>query len=187
MIFTEHVLLRYVQRIVGISDKYEAKNYVNNKRYKVTYKLLQLINESYILYEKFYSEQDKKQYTYYMNGNYLIVMDSVKKTVVTLYDVNMRESEEDEVDKVLQYAKSIKRNRNTLKTNEKNKGVVDNDSRKIEYAIELKKEELKELESRLEKSIRKSQGIVEKNKEIKKENKSLMGKIMYGFKQRVKV
>lgn len=184
MIFSDHALLRFVQRVIGIKDESDALVFLENNKYEVYYKFLQIMNDSELLMKNFtIDENGGGTFDYLLNGDTLIVVASGRNVVVTLYDVKVDADESINSEILAKYAKRIKRNSDeVIKIKSKKK---DNDiySRGIESTIARKEIELEELKSELGQAIEVGRFYATKGKDLRYENKALMERIMFGFKE----
>lgn len=48
-----HVMYRFVQRVIGVSDDSKIQKYINDNYYEVVYRILEFINESILLIENY--------------------------------------------------------------------------------------------------------------------------------------
>lgn len=183
MIFSNHALLRFVQRVVEIEDESEALKYIEVYKYEVYYELLKLINESDVLFHRFSIDGEGKSYKYLIKGDILIIISPAKNVVVSLYDIKVDSNEEANSEKVREYTKRIKRNKDAILKKESKKNENDMESRKLEYIIEHKERELEQLKSELNCSIDISKHIAAETKNLRHESRALMRKIMFGFKK----
>lgn len=185
MIFSDHVLLRFIQRVIGIKEETEALSYLENNKYEVYYKLLRLINKSEILYKNFSPSSSKvgETYTYLLYKDILTVVSVNKNVVVTLYDITVDIDESRNIEKIRKYAKKIKQNEGEYLKKNAAKVSRDHETRKLEILIEEKEKELKNLKEKLTDEIEANREIYTEAKRLKNENRKLMENIMFGFKK----
>lgn len=183
MVFSEHALLRFVQRVIGIKDESDALLFLENNKYEVYYKFLQMMNDSELLMKNFTTDENGGgTYNYLLNGDTLIVTTRTN-VVVTLYDVKVDSDESLNSEILSRYARRIKRNSDEVLKIKSKKNDNDIHSRELESAIARKEKELNELKSELEQAIEVGRSYATKGKDLRYENKALMEKIMYGFKK----
>lgn len=184
MIFSNHALLRFVQRIIGIKDESDALIFLENNKYEVYYKFLQMMNDSQLLMKNFPNiENSGEVFNYLLNGDTLIVVSGAKNVVVTLYDVKVDADESINSEILSRHARRIKRNSNEVIKIKSKKNENDIHSRELESAIARKEKELNELKSELKQAIEKGRDYATKSKDLRYENNKLMKEIMYGFKR----
>lgn len=183
MIFTDHAILRYVQRVLGYKDKAIALAYIKDNKYEVTYTLLNLVNNAKVLYESFSYEGGGETCKYLIAGETLLVVSRNNNVLITMYDIKVSENRDMNRELVESYVREIKRNNDTVQKKNSKKTKFDLQSRNLEYAIKRKEEELAELHGELAKSIEDSRWYTTTGKELRHENRELMGELMYGYKQ----
>jgi hypothetical protein len=183
MVFSEHSLLRFVQRVIGIADKSDALKFIRENKYEVYYKLLKFINESELLHDKFSPEKDGVLYNYHINGDILIVIAYPQDIVVTLYDIKVDLNSNANSIKIRQLFNKIKSNKGQIIKNESKRSKNDNVSKKLEGAVEYRGVNEDELLQKLKESIGRSKEFAGEAKELRTESRDMMIDIMYGFKK----
>lgn len=174
MKLSEHAKLRYVQRVIGIEDINEAKQYLNNNEYFISYKLLEFYNSSKPLYKN-YAPTRKETLDYFIKDDYLIVVNK-KTEIVTLYNMTL-ETEDDINQKLIKsYVKTIKNNNYRINQIEIVKRKQDQESKHLEYLIDRLKNEIDIYKYELEFEISKEKCIkyAAEQKELRMENRKLM-------------
>ncbi|MCM3109974.1 hypothetical protein [Lederbergia lenta] len=183
IVFSGHVLLRFVQRVIGIRNKNDAIIFLEENKFEVHYKLLKFINESETLYENFSPEGSGETYKYFLNKDVLIVISTNSNVVVTLYDITVDLNENQNLEKIREYARRIKRNKNEFLKKNAKKNLNDKDSRNLEFLIEYKEKEINVLKDELKNMIDVSKDIALQTKQLRHENRGLMQEILFGFKK----
>lgn len=183
MKFSDHALLRFVQRVLKIEDENEAWQYIQENKYEIYYRLLKLINESEVLIKNFVITGDGQSYNYLIHNDILIVITSDKNVVVTLYDVKIDLNTQINSKLIQNYMKTIRRN--NIKVSEKDVERKENDrtSRGLEALIKNKELELEQLKTELEINIEVSKNTAAETKKIRHQNRAIMEKIMFGYKK----
>lgn len=183
MEFSNHAMVRYVQRVLGIKNKEDAQEYVNRNKYMVIFKLLKFVNESKLLYDKMTYKGSSEVTEYRLNGDILIVIATNTNTVITIYDIQMDLDIRENRERLREFAKKIGKNRYDLIKIDSVKKKNDIETGKIKTTIDYLERNLEDLKKELEGSIQISKGYVSEMVKLKDENKKLMNDIMYGFKK----
>lgn len=193
MLFSDHALLRFVQRIIGIEDEAKALTYLAENKFNIYYHFLMLINESEILMSSFSPQGGGPTYKYMINGDTLVVISTSNNTVITLYDIKVDSNNSINSIKIERYTKIIRRNNAFAKKHEAQRKENDLKSRKLEYLIDYLNthlaaefplgQHIEQLKSELEQSIQYSVDLAANSKKLKHQNRELMIKVMYGFKR----
>ncbi|MEW5569682.1 hypothetical protein [Rossellomorea marisflavi] len=134
MIVGEHVKFRYVQRVLGLSDKKDIDKFLAENEYYAIYKVMEFFNESKILYKN-YAPTRKETLDYYTNGNFLIVVNSHLQEIVTLFDMKLDSEEGINIKLVKDHIKTIVNNNNQISRIEQDKKNQDELSKHLEYMI----------------------------------------------------
>jgi hypothetical protein len=182
LIFTDHILLRFVQRVIGIPEKQQALKFIEQNKYEVYYKLLKLINESELLHENFSPTGSGKTYNYRLIGDTLIVISSNGHVAVTLYDIAIDLNEKENSETIRDYTKKIKQNYGESQRRDAKRDKINKESQKLEFLVDYTEKELDKLKEQLEEQIMIGRENYQEAKRLKHENRELMTKIMYGFK-----
>lgn len=80
---TNHAKLRYVQRIVGISDERESRNYLAEHNEEVSNQIIRIHEESEYVWSGIVNNH--KLSHFYINDDIVTVVNEEKQSIVTLY------------------------------------------------------------------------------------------------------
>ncbi|WP_273125889.1 hypothetical protein [Bacillus weihaiensis] len=183
MFIRDHAKERYVERVVGVNEKKDIKKYIAEHNFEICFKIMEMVNEAELLHDSFAVSKGATTYCYYINGDYLIVLTFNKKEVITIYNLVLDLKENKNHRLIKEHVKTIRKNINLIKRKEEIKNRQDNETMSIEYAIDLTRESLRKLESSREHSIETCVKMTKEIKEIRYENRELMTKLMFGFRE----
>ncbi|MGO4699450.1 hypothetical protein AB4Z50_35005 [Paenibacillus sp. 2TAB26] len=177
MIQSDHIQLRYVQRVLGIANENEAQAYLNKNKYKIYYDLDMLFNKSELIHDRFSPDKDGIQYNYYLgNYNILFVISFKTNVGVTLYKIK-----NDEVNTLFS---NIRRNNDAFIKLDSKKTKHDDYTRKLEFMIDELRNQLTDLEKNFKLEIEVGRDYASDLKEIRGLVREDFKKILYGFKNR---
>ncbi|MGG4434487.1 hypothetical protein AAXE64_07995 [Priestia megaterium] len=183
MIIRDHAKERYVERVMKITNKKEAKEYIQNNEFEVSFRIMEMLNNSELLHGNYAVSKGKDTYSYYVLNDLLIVVHANGKEIITIYDLILDLKEESNLKMIKQHIKAIKHNIQAIKSKEIEKSKQDKETDNIEYMIKKTKEQLQNLEQLKEQSIIKCKAQVDEIKEVRYENRELMTKLMFGFRE----
>lgn len=186
MILTDHIKLRFVQRVLGIQDEFEATHYLNNNQYEVVYKIMELIAGSSLLCENFSPNGTGEAFNYYINGTTIFVINRPQSNLpvaITLYDVEMDKDSFTNLKSMELNVKQLKQNNYQINILNSSKSKKDIRSRQLETTIDRCKSYLDSLEQELEKSVEDSKEDLLQIKDLKKQNREIMENLLYGYKK----
>lgn len=186
----EHVRQRYAKRILGIKNGVEAKIHAETHKYEAIYNILKLFNES-ILLIKNYAPTRKESRDYYINGELMLIVNSAKNELDTLYYVTLDEDREVNKQKVNQYVKEIRNNNKKVKEINLQQAKQDEITHHIEYTLKrLSKEKVSDslmgkLQTEREASIQICKECAATAKSLRTENRELMTEMFRKIKMSV--
>lgn len=177
---------RYVQRVMGIADGREAKKYANENANEIWHKVMNLFNESKVLYKN-YAPNRGQTLDYYVNKEILIIVDPKKDEIYTLYFITLDEEEYANSLKIQQYVKLIQKNNNRVNAINVRQNKQERITSHIEYMLNRLKDELvpetllNELQEERENIINFCKELASDAKKLRLENREMMAEI---FKKR---
>lgn len=183
MFIKDHAKLRYVQRVMKTEDVKVAQDYVKKNEFEVSYRLLEMLNKAELIYTAYAPVKGQNTYDYYVYEEFLIVTGMNKTELITLYDIIVDSNVEQNEKKIREYIKDIKRNINKINVANIQKEKQDQETVSLEFAIEQTNEYLAKLEQMRQKSIDKCKDQTKEIKSMRLENRELMTKILFGFKE----
>lgn len=102
---SEHVKVRYCERIMNKNDKGDAAVFLANNQQKVIDDITKLVEYGELIYQgRSIVEYNKQPVRIYLNGTWVIVVDDKKNNVVTLYSIDLgvgKEFNENYINKLL--------------------------------------------------------------------------------------
>jgi hypothetical protein len=183
MLIRTHAKERYVERILKITNKKEVKEYIKNNEFEISFRIMEMLNDSELLHSSYAVSRGKNTYSYYVLNNLLIVVHANGKEIITIYDLILDAKEESNLRLIKQHIKEIKKNIQRINLKESEKSHQDKETDNIEYMIKKTREQLQNLESLREQSIERCKNRVHEIKQIRYENRELMENLMFGFRQ----
>lgn len=95
---TKHAFDRYAERILGYTDQFAARQYVNANEEKVTEDINKLFSFSTLLWTG-QINGDKSTKNYYLKDNIILVTDTSNTALITLYRIDFGFS--NEIDRII--------------------------------------------------------------------------------------
>jgi ribosomal protein S17E len=173
----DHARQRYVKRVLGIEDGEKAKQYAIENIDKVTCLILDLLNNSSLLYKN-YAPTRKEALDYYINGELLIKLDN--NEVESMYYINLDSDKKTNSKKIKEYVNKIKQNNLRVEQINVLKEKQDENSLRLEYMIKrlqgkVAEDMIDELSKEFEESIKKCKEYAAETKKLRiDENRAMM-------------
>lgn len=154
---SQHAKERYAERIMNKDDKTSVVQYVNDNDLKITENINKMITYGKLIYSGKTMSTDKTNNSIsdvYVKDLWIIIVDKVKKNVITLYKIDLKAGEDLDkmyMERMLGSIEKETEEWNALKIN--NGAIIDNTRLKIaenEEAITEYKKRIKSLEEQNE-------------------------------------
>ena len=154
---SQHAKERYAERIMNRDDKTSVVQYVNDNDLKITENINKMITYGKLIYSGKTMSTDKTNNSIsdvYVKDLWIIIVDKVKKNVITLYKIDLKAGEDLDkmyMERMLGSIEKETEEWNALKIN--NGAIIDNTRLKIaenEEAITEYKKRIKSLEEQNE-------------------------------------
>lgn len=181
MKINDHVIYRFVQRVIGIKSDKEVQRYIARNRFEIVYKILEFINKSEILIEN-YAPGRRDTLDYYVNGETLILTKPKKTELVTLYDIRLDANSKTNSNKIRQYVSTIKVNNHKIRSLKLAQDKQNPITKHLEYMLDYFDGELSDGQiSRINKDIKESIEICKQlaleEKTLRLENREMMSEM----------
>lgn len=173
---------RYVKRVIGIVDGEQAKKYAIENANEIWHKVMNLFNESKVLYKN-YAPNRGQTLDYYVNKEILIIVDPKKDEIYTLYFITLDEEEYANSLKIQRFVKLIQKNNNSINAINVRQNKQERITSHIEYMLNRLKGELvpetllNELQEERENSINICKELASDAKKLRLENREMMAEI----------
>lgn len=173
---SEHAMERYVQRVLGIKEK--TKTFLQDNQFEVAYRIQELLHSAEVLFKNF-APSKKETLDYYINEELLLVINTNKNELTTLFYVTLEADDSTNTKMVKEYVKQIKKNNSLSKHLEIKIRKQGKESDHLEYMIERLEGriDLKEFVEDFAYSINTCKNYALDSKKLKDENRNMMKQI----------
>lgn len=173
----KHAKVRYVQRILHITDPQEAAYYLQVNNEKISLDLYEMLANSVLLLEKIPSHNEDKfgrTVDYHMHKNIILVVDSQTRRLVTLYEGALSKAGDFDKEAFDAISREMGRNSHTIKVAQGAKKRLDDEHEAIKSTKAIILAQLAALEEREKEITDSSRGRYYEIKEAKNDNKRLL-------------
>lgn len=178
LIINDHARQRYVKRVMGIENGIQAKDYANANKYEVTYKILELMNNSILLHDN-YSPTRRETLDYYINGELLIKFNPKNNELESMYYISIDKDKQTNSKLIKSYVKKININRQTIRSLVLKREKQDEVSLHIQFMLKRLEGKIEQslydqLQSEFAESINLCKGYASEEKRLRTENREVM-------------
>jgi len=194
-----HIKIRYIQRILRITDEEKTKLYLQKHNKKVSFAIWNFFSKAKVLYKHFPThENGGGTVNFYTYEDLLIITSQNNDYMITLYHIQLDYDRPKNWQKIANYIKTIGAHNEEIFQKNQQKKTIDTESRKIEFALaklnelienapspsvsDYLQKEVTALQQEREISIEEAKKLMYEAKELKNENYKMMKDIFKGYK-----